>query len=104
MNHADPGAAADLTAINLEDGSWYAILNMYNSKLMALAIAAWAEANGKLYLCQAQDTPCEQTAAGGATDILASLKTAAYARTVGFYMRNNGQMLAPRSCRSGVAA
>jgi hypothetical protein len=56
QNHADPGVATDLAAIALENSSWYAILNAFNSKAMAAAIATWAEANTKLFICQSQDS------------------------------------------------
>jgi hypothetical protein len=60
QNHADPGVAADLTAIALEDSTWYAILNPFNSKAMATAIATWAESNTKLFIAQTQDSDTVQ--------------------------------------------
>lgn len=85
MDHADPGVAADLDAILLEDSSWYAILNPWNSKAEVLAIAAWAEANGKLYVAASQDTAIVTAAEAGATDVAKAVKDASYARTAVIY-------------------
>jgi len=85
MDHADPGVAADLAAINLENPDWYCLLSGFNSKLMAAAAAAWVESNGKLFICSTSDTECATVVAGSATDIMKTLQTSAYARTSVWY-------------------
>src|SRR5262249_29365230 len=56
QTHADPGLAADLAAIALENNSWYALLFPFNSKACAQAIATFAESNIKLFIAQTQDS------------------------------------------------
>lgn len=85
QDHADPGVATDLAAIALEDSTWYGIINCFNSKLMATAVAAWVETNEKLFACASGDSVIITTAAGAATDLAKSLQTAAYARTAVLY-------------------
>ncbi len=93
QNHADPGLATDLAAIQLENPDWYAIVNPWNSKASILAIAAWAEANEKLFVAQSQDTEIIAVALGGAADVAKAVQTAAYARTAVLYDPNNGAFL-----------
>lgn len=81
---ADPGAAADLTAITAENPNWYGFGNYFNSKLEAVAIAAYIEANNRLFVCQSQDTNTIITAVGNA-ELIDTIKTNAYTRTSGFY-------------------
>jgi hypothetical protein len=80
----DPGAAADLTAITAENPNWYGTGGTFNSKLQALAIAAYCEANNRLFICQSQDTTTITTATGNA-ELIDTIKTNAYTRTSGFY-------------------
>ena len=83
--HVDPGVATDLTAINTENPNWYALYTLYNSKLYGVAAAAWVESAGmKIYVCDSCDTQSITTATGNA-DLLDTIKTNAYARTLGFY-------------------
>lgn len=56
QDHADPGVVADLDAIALQDSTWFAILNAFNSKAMAEAISDWAESAEKLFVAQTQDS------------------------------------------------
>jgi hypothetical protein len=90
QDHADPGVTADLDAIALEDSTWYGIINLYNSAAMVTAIAAWAESHGKIFLYATQDSKCALDAFSGATDIMKTLNTSAYARTAGMYHPSNG--------------
>lgn len=89
QDHADPGVAADLAAILVEDGSWYCVLNPFNSKAMALAIAGWVEANKKLFICATQESnvinlsPNADT--GGAQTVAGAAKASAYFRTALIY-------------------
>jgi len=85
MTHADPGVATDLAAIALENSSWYALYTLYNSKLYAIAAAGWIESAGlKIYVCESQDTNSITTAVTNG-ELLDTIKTNAYARTLGFY-------------------
>jgi hypothetical protein len=93
QDHADPGVAADLTAIKLIDDSWYGIINPYNSKAMALAISVWTEANGKFFIGATQDTECITVAEGSATDVMKTAKDATYFRSAFFYHPSNGAFL-----------
>ncbi|MFZ5440463.1 MAG: DUF3383 family protein [Myxococcota bacterium] len=77
QDHTDPGVAADLAAVNLVRSDWYFLLTCFNSSALIAAAAAWAQANGKFYIAQSQDTAIITTAAPGA-DIAATLKAAAY--------------------------
>lgn len=90
QDHADPGAATDLAAILLENNTWYTVLNPWNSKAMATAIAAWVEANKKTFVCQSQDTVIIRTAESGTDDLFEALDAADYARTMGIYSANTG--------------
>jgi hypothetical protein len=87
QNHADPGVAADLAAIKDENNTWFAIVNPFNSEAMATAIAAWAEANEKMYCAQVQDSATVTAAAGG-TDFADDIAGAAYANTFMIYHPN----------------
>lgn len=53
---ADPGIAADLTAINAADSDWYGLALDSNSAAESLAAATWAEANRKLAAFHSSDT------------------------------------------------
>ena len=81
---ADAGIAADLTAITAENPNWYGLGNTFNSKLCAIAAAAYTEANSRLFIAQSQDTSTILTAAGNG-DLVDQIKTNAYANTAGFY-------------------
>lgn len=76
---ADPGIAADLTAINSADPDWYGLALDSNGKAEILAAAAWVEANGKLFVAQSGDS---DVLAGPATDVFGTLQASAYGRTV----------------------
>jgi hypothetical protein len=64
QDHADPGIATDLAAIQTEDSSWYYLHTLFNSDAMVLAAANWVEANGKMYYPDVSNTECENTASG----------------------------------------
>jgi len=64
MTHVDAGIAADLTAILLADSAWYGFVNSYNSNAVALAAAAWAQTNRRLFMCDTSETETITTAAG----------------------------------------
>lgn len=82
---ADPGVATDLTAIALENDSWYALCAPgWNSNAQILAIAAHIEAIRKIYIADCSDSESVTLAVSG-SDTLDDLKTAAYARTAAMY-------------------
>jgi|SRR6266540_629137 len=93
QDHADPGIATDLAAIALETSDWYAIVNPWNSTAEVTAIAAWAEANQKLFLAMTQETQVVDTADGSATDIAHSEKGLAHGYTAVLYAPSNGDFL-----------
>jgi len=88
---ADPGIATDLAAIYNEDSTWYGLMTLTNSKDIIKAVAAWAEANEKLYIASSADTVCASVALaadvllGAAGSVATVLKTSAYARTACVY-------------------
>lgn len=90
QDHADPGLAADLAAIALQDNDWYFILNPFNSKACALIIAAYAEANNKIFIAQTGDSNNATLALGSdsTTSLMGQAKTSAYARTAVIYHPN----------------
>jgi hypothetical protein len=85
QNHADPGIATDLAAIQLEDSDWYALDTSYNSNAMVVAAAAWAEANEKLYNFDCNETETIQVVIGSGTDTIRAIHSAGYMRTAGWY-------------------
>lgn len=94
MTHADPGVATDLAAINLENSGWYALYTLYNSKAYGVAAAGWIESAGlKIYACESCDTNSITTAVGN-TELLDTIKTNAYTRTLGFYHPSPANMAA----------
>jgi hypothetical protein len=93
QDHADPGIATDLAAIVLETSDWYALVNPWNSTAEVLAIAAWAEANGKLFLAETQETEVVDTADAAATDVAHQLKALAYRHTACVYDPANSAFL-----------
>lgn len=85
QDHADPGIAADLAAIKLENNDWYALGTMFNSGACIVAAAGFAESNGKLYVAATADSEVATVAESLATDVAKLLKTAAYFRTAAIY-------------------
>lgn len=83
-NQTDPGIATDLATILTADSDWYWLLTRFNSKAMALAAAAWVEANGKAYIISVTDTDALNTAASNG-DTLDALNVLSYKRTAGKY-------------------
>ena len=87
QNQADAGIATDLNAIATEDNSWYGLITTFNSHAEVDAAQTWVDANKKLYTPQVTDTPCENDALAGATDVAASIKTAGSERVGCIYKR-----------------
>lgn len=88
---ANPGIAADLTAIRAEDDDWYCLLLDSNSSAEILAAAAIVEALSprKILVAQSADTGC--TDADSITDVMYSAKDADYYRTHILYHPAVGQ-------------
>lgn len=61
---ADPGIAANLTSIQNENNTYYAIVSLYNSNAYVEAVAAFAETNSKEYVVDVNDTDAISTALG----------------------------------------
>lgn len=91
MDHADPGVAAELDSLKLASSDWYAVLSLYNSPAYVTAVAAWVEANKKLYLADSQDS---DILAATTTDIAGALETAGYVRTAVLYHPDSGAFAA----------
>lgn len=86
QTHADPGVATDLAAIALVNSDWYWLSTGYNSKLYAVAAAAWVEANSRVYLVNSsQSLDVTATVGGGGNSTMDAIKTLAYNRTGVWY-------------------
>lgn len=81
---ADRSIADDLSAIEEEDGSWYGLIlaDAFGAAEIE-EVADWVEARKHLCVCVSADTGC--TDAGVTSDIMSTLKTAAYERTTVVY-------------------
>lgn len=88
QDHADPGVATDLAAINLENPAWYCLLNPFNSSAMLKAASDWVESNEKLFVAQTIDTPVANLTSGADTTSVAYLARA-NARTALIYNHDN---------------
>lgn len=94
QTHADPGVAADLTAIQLQNDSWYALHTLYNSTAYVLAAAAWIEAQSKIYLVDVCETQAITVAVGSSpTDTAFQLFGHAYNRTACSFYPSPGAMM-----------
>lgn len=78
---ADPGYATRLTTALTIDADFYGVVVDCNSKAIIDAVAAWAEANDRLF-CYSTAVAAELGASG---TIGAGLKSSAYDRTFGLY-------------------
>jgi hypothetical protein len=87
MDHADPGYAADLSAIQAEDSAWMAVLDQFPSSAVIAAVAGWVESRSKMYYALTQDSAVETHVLTGATDIVATLQAATRNNTVPIYRR-----------------
>ena len=86
---ADPGLAADLTAIQLFDPDWYAVAAPWHSKAINTALAVYAEANTKLALLQTADSLCINNALSGTDDVGEALIAAGYLKSRMVYHPRN---------------
>lgn len=82
----DPGVAAELSALQQLDPDWYGLVApSFRGSDQIVAIAAWAEANGKLFCgsTYAHDVP-----KAGSSDVASLLQTADYGRSFVFWHRD----------------
>ncbi len=97
MTHSEPGTtlATDLSAIQLENDGWYALVTLYNSDAYVKAAAAWVESSDapKLYACELNMSETVTLAAGG-SDTAQDLEAFAYARTFTCYHPSPADMFA----------
>lgn len=88
---ADPGVAADLTAITAENPNWYGLATDFNSSAYGAAVATAIETQNKIYIAQSNDTRTITTGTGTG-DLIDAIKTSAYTRTLGMYHRDPSSM------------
>lgn len=91
QTHVDPGVAADLTAILLADSSWYGFTCPYNSNAVAIAAAAWAQANKRLFVVDTDETETITTSVGN-SETADDLATLDYTYSPVFYHPAQDQM------------
>lgn len=102
QTHADPGIAADLSAIETYDGAWYTLCTLYNSNAMVLAADAWIATRKKIYVFDCNETDALNTAAGN-SDTLDDIATLTRTRTAGIFNPGPANMNAARWCGSRLA-
>jgi hypothetical protein len=96
QSHADNAVQTDLVAIRNVDDTWYGIVSTFAGTLGTTntsevgQIAAWTEANQKLYIADVEDS---SILGAGSTDVSSNLKTLSYARTSLWYHQDNGAFL-----------
>jgi hypothetical protein len=102
ITHADPGIAADLSAIRNENSAWYQLHTSFNSTAMVLAGAAWVESNSSelQYSVDVSATATVNALVGAATanDVADTLRTLNRARTSAWYHPD------PRQCLAAAVA
>lgn len=81
----DPGIATDLAAIALADNDWYGLALDSNGALEVAAAAAWVESNEKI---AAFDTIDSDTGTSSTSDIMSTVKTASYKRSLVIRAKN----------------
>jgi hypothetical protein len=98
QTHADPGIAADLAAIALENGTWYGLTLTTQGKSETTAAAAWAESALKLAFFTTQDM--DTTTVVG-TDIASVLKNATEYRSAPFYSHRGDSFVGAAALGAG---
>jgi hypothetical protein len=96
QTHADPGLAADLDAIQLEQPGWYALTTNFNSQAYVVAAAAWVQANTKIYIADVPETRAITVSytTSGSGDTGEALRTSAYSRVAAAYHPSPAAMFA----------
>jgi hypothetical protein len=77
----DPGIATDLNAILALDANWYGLVLDSQSPAEITAAAAWAEANGKLFIWNTTDSLCMNPS--DTTNIMYTEKLLSHTRSAG---------------------
>lgn len=90
--HADPGVAADLDAILLEDNNWYCLVTGYNSAAYIIAAATWVEAQTKIYVTDSVNTDAITVNVSIGTDAFTTMHGSALSRTAGTYYPSPARM------------
>lgn len=86
QTHADPGVAADLTAIIVSQPAWYGLITLYNSDAYVKAAAAFIESDARrLYFAAMSESIAANVASDGTQGTLDDLSTLEYRRTAGMY-------------------
>lgn len=85
---ADPGVAADLTAIYQEDPDFYAFTLDSNSEAEVNAAATWANARTTLFAAMSSDADVTKSIV--TTDVASDLVASSAARTFGIWRRKLG--------------
>jgi hypothetical protein len=86
----DPGYAAMLAVIALADTAWYGLTCVTHSKAAITAVAAWAEANSKVFFTASSDY---DQLTGSTSDVMSALKAGTYNRTAIWAHQNQGQFV-----------
>lgn len=93
QTQGDAGVAGDLTTLLSASNDWYGVLTPFTSQAEVMAIAAWTEANRKLFFYASVDSDLINTTYNATTpdnDVGGALKSRAYARSVGFFQGSTG--------------
>ena len=90
QDNADPGVAADLTAILAASKAWYDVKTPFTSSAIVDAIAAWVDTNKRVATIATQDS-ASATAVAGGSDVMQVVETASRGRVMVVYHQRNGQ-------------
>lgn len=99
QTHAAPSdvtLATDLANILLEDSGWYVLYTLYNSSAYILDVAAWAQANGRLYFADSCDTTIVTTSATLGSDVMKQLNDLNVEHVFGMFYPRPQRMLGAR--------
>ena len=84
----------DVLAVKAESNDWYAVAETLHDPAEVLELAAWCEANVKLYITSSSDANIiNQTLALDTTSVAALLKEGNYARTAVMYHANDAEFI-----------
>lgn len=90
QTHANPGIAADLDAVKLENNDWYGVESTSASAAEVAALATWVETNKKFSCQSTQDSDCVGSGSG---DVMSTVKTANQFRTGLFFHPDNSKFI-----------
>lgn len=75
VDHADPGIAADLAAITIEDPDFFSVIATQFSEAMITACATWCNTNQRLFVFDVADTKAVTAALAAGEDVIDDIKT-----------------------------